>query len=291
MISPRISVIIPHFNDLRSLAACLDALDAQSQPRDTFEVIVADNRSPIEQAVIERTIAGRAALIVVDEKGAGPARNGGVAASRGELLAFVDCDCTPHSGWIEAGIAALDRYDLTGGRMVVTVDRSRPLSGAEAFESVFAFDNRRYVEEDAFTVTANLFCARALFDKVGGFRTGVSEDKDWCHRARDQGYSIGYAAKAVVGHPARANWAELRDKWQRLNVETYGLFRARPLGRVKWVMRNWLLPLSIAAHALSVFRSPALRSMAERRAALATLVRIRLWRFVHAHQLALGVAA
>ncbi|WP_176592702.1 glycosyltransferase family 2 protein [Sphingobium sp. EM0848] len=288
MTFPRISVIIPHYNDLSSLGDCLDALEAQSQSRDSFEIIVADNGSPIDRAAMERVTAGRARLVTVAEKGAGPARNGGVAASRGPYLAFVDCDCTPHARWLEEGVVALERHDLVGGRMVVTVDRNRAITGPEAFESVFAFDNRRYVEEEAFTVTANLFCPRRLFDEVGGFRNGVSEDKDWCHRARDAGYRIGYAEQAMVGHPARVSWDDLRNKWRRLNAETYGLFRPKPFGTVKWVMRNWLLPLSIAAHVPTVLRSPALRSMAERRAALATLVQIRLWRFVHAHQLAFG---
>lgn len=288
MTPPRISVIVPHYNDLPALDACLAALEAQSQARDTFEIIVADNASPVDPSALEQAIAGRARLVTVPEKGAGPARNGGVAASSGALLAFVDCDCLPEPRWLEEGIAALARHDLAGGRMIVTVGRNRAITGPEAFESVFAFDNRRYVEEEAFTVTANLFCPRALFDAVGGFRNDVSEDKDWCHRARDAGYRIGYAERAIAGHPARVSWAELRNKWRRLNAETYGLFRLKPLGTVKWVLRSWLLPLSIPAHVPAILRSPSLRSMAERRAALATLARIRLWRFLHAHQLAFG---
>lgn len=37
------------------------------------------------------------------------------------------------------------------------------MSGAEAFETVFAFDNERYVKQLHFTVTANLICPRELF--------------------------------------------------------------------------------------------------------------------------------
>lgn len=288
MIKRPISVVIPHYNDLVALDRCLAALEAQIQPRDDYEIVVADNMSPAPREELEQLIAGRAQLTIVAEKGAGPARNGGVAASQGVLLAFIDSDCVPEPGWLANGLAALDNHDVVGGSIVVLVGQGRPKTGAEAFESVFAFDNRRYVEEEAFTVTANLFCRRSTYDRVGGFRTGVSEDKDWCQRARDLGFSIGYVEKAVVGHPARVSWAELRKKWQRLNVETYGLYRSRRFGKAQWLLRTWLLPLSILAHVPTVLASTKLESSAERRAGLMTLLRIRCWRFVHAHRLLLG---
>ncbi len=288
MTAPQISVIIPHYNDLAALDLCLKAIETQTQPRRTFEVIVADNASPLSRDELERTIAARATLVNVTEKGAGPARNGGVAASRGDILAFVDCDCIPEPAWLAEGVAALSHHDFVGGAMVVLIDRSRAITGPEAFESVFAFDNREYVEKKAFTVTANLFCTRAIFDAVGGFRNGVSEDKDWCHRARDMGYRIGYADRAVAGHPARVSWEDLRKKWQRLNAETYGLYRLRRFGKIKWLVRSWLLPPSVLAHIPVVLNSPALTSGVERRAALATLARIRWWRFIHAHRLLTG---
>src|SRR3546814_15933384 len=81
-----------------------------------------------------------------------------------------------------------------------------PLTSAEAFEKVFAFDNEDYVRSKGFSVTANLFCRRADFEIVGPFRTELSEDKEWCHRAIAKGFSIGYAAAAVVAHTPRRNW-------------------------------------------------------------------------------------
>src|SRR5436189_258200 len=81
---------------------------------------------------------------------------------------------------LRRGLEALAQADFVGGRMQVLVeDPARPRP-AEAFEAVFAFDNRRYVEEMGFTVTANLFCPRAVFDAVGGFGVGMSEDLEWC---------------------------------------------------------------------------------------------------------------
>lgn len=283
---PAVSVVVPHYNDPVSLDRCLASLAAQTFA-EPFEVIVADNRSPQGEAEIARVIAGRARLVIAPDRGAGPARNAGVAQARAPLLAFIDSDCVAEPQWLAQGLAALERYDLVGGRMVVPDPEGRK-SGAEAFEQVFAFDNRRYVEKLGFTVTANLFCARATYDRVGGFRVGVSEDLEWCHRARDLGYRIGYAPEAVVAHPARPDWAALVTKWKRINAESYGLVSGTARGRLGWLAKTWALPASIVAHTPRVLRSPRLATTAERTAALATLARLRLWRFVDAHRLLAG---
>lgn len=282
---PRVSVIIPHYNDLRSLELCLSALASQDFPPDDFEVIVADNASPEGEAAVAAAIAGRAKLVTVAERGAGPARNGGVSIARGEILAFTDCDCVPEPSWLREGLAALQAYDFVGGGMSVLVENPSRLSGPEAFEREFAFNNRNYVEVKGFTVTANLFCPRSLFDAVGGFRVGVSEDFEWCDRARKAGYRLGYAPLAVVGHPARRTWDELVRKWRRLNIETYALFSGTAKGRAGWALRSAALPLSAVAHAPRVLLSRKLTSPAEKLAALGTLFRLRFWRCADALRL------
>lgn len=283
MTVPRISVVIPHYDDPASLDRCLSALGQQTIA-EPFEIVVADNMSPQGEAAIAAAIGGRARLALAHDRGAGPARNAGVAESTGEVLAFTDSDCVPQPGWLAAGVAALERHDLVGGRMTVEVGANER-SGAEAFEQVFAFDNRSYVEDKGFTVTANLFVRRATFDAVGGFRTQVSEDAEWCWRARAAGYRLGYAHDAVVGHPARPDWAALLHKWRRINAESFALACEARGGRMRWLAKSWLLPVSIVAHVPRVLRSPALSQTAHRRAALATLARLRMWRFVDSHRL------
>lgn len=285
MSSTAISVVVPHYGDLAALDHCLARLRAQTVPANSFEIIVADNMSPVGEAAVAEAIGGRARLVLAPERGAGPARNVGVVASLGAILAFTDCDCSPEPGWLAAGVEALERYDLIGGAMTVSINHDGPLSGAEAFERVFAFDNRRYVEEKGFTVTANLFCRRALFDAVGPFKVGVSEDLEWCQRAVTLGYSIGYAADAVVAHPARPDWPALLAKWQRLSAESFALALTHPLGRVKWGVRSLALLPSTLAHAPRVLTSAALTGTVERRRALATLIRLRWWRFLDAQRL------
>jgi glycosyltransferase involved in cell wall biosynthesis len=99
----KVSVVIPHYNDLKALDLCLNDLMRQSFPAADREIIVADNASPQGEAEVIRLVAGRARVVTVREKGAGPARNGGAAAAQGEILAFVDADCRPGRGWLRPG--------------------------------------------------------------------------------------------------------------------------------------------------------------------------------------------
>lgn len=280
---PDISVVVPHYNDLEGLDHCLAALGRQTLPRDRYEVIVSDNMSAIGAEAIKAAIAGRARLVIATERGAGPARNAGATQARGSILAFTDSDCVPAPGWLAAGEAALARGDLVGGAMTVGT-KEHPLTGAEAFEHVFAFDNRDYVERKGFTVTANLFCRRGTFEAVGPFKVGVSEDLEWCHRARALGYRIVYAADALVSHPARPDWPALKHKWRRLSAETFALAKDRGEGGTRWWLRSLALPPSIVLHAPRVLRAPALTA-GEKARALGTLARLRLWRFADAQRL------
>ncbi|MFM9828074.1 MAG: glycosyltransferase family 2 protein [Sphingomonas sp.] len=287
-VDAEISVIVPHYNDLRGLGRCLDRLAAQHRPVGGFEIVVADNDSPCGAAAVAAVIAGRARLVTATEQGAGPARNAGVAAAAGRIFAFTDSDCLPEPGWLMAGVEALGGADFVGGAMRVSVEHDGPLSGAEAFETVFAFDNRRYVEDKGFTVTANLFCSRTVFEATGPFKVGVSEDLEWCQRARRAGYRIGYAPGAVVAHPARADWAGLRKKWARLNAEAFALAASTPGGRLRWVLRSLALPVSILVHTPKILGNTGLRDTGARARAVGTLARLRLWRFGDALRLAMS---
>lgn len=279
---PMVSVIVPHYHDLQRLDQCLSALEAQTYPRERFEITVADNASPEGEAAVASIVGSRARLVVVPEKGAGPARNGGVAASTQPLLAFTDADCLPEPGWLAAGVAALSRGDIVGGGMKVLVETPGRPTPTEAFEMVFAFNNEHYVNRLGFTVTANLFCARSVFERVGGFRVGVSEDLEWSTRARAAGFTLVYAGEAVVGHPARRTWAELIAKWRRINSETYGLANGRSWRAIWWLLRSIALPVSAVVHTPRVLRAPGLTTWSQRLAALQVLFRHRIWRMFDA---------
>ena len=280
---PSVSVIIPHYNDLAGLNACLDALAKQRDiSRNSYEIIVCDNDSPFEFTEIVRLVDGRARLVQTKDRGAGPARNEAVKHAKGQWLAFTDSDCVPDKNWLANGIAHLDPHTVIGGRMLVSVESESALTGAEAFERVFAFNNQRYVERENFSVTANLFCAKACFESVGPFRTQVSEDKDWCHRAAALGYSLRYEPTAVVSHPARQSFQSLIKKWARIDLETYNLAMEKSSGsNLRWMFRAWLLPFSIAPHSVVCLRSRSISGVKTRMLAIGTLIRLRMWRFKH----------
>lgn len=274
---PFVSVVIPHYNDLRGLKICCRQLMNQTWPRHHFEIIVADNNSDCGLDAV-RAVACGARVVTAPVQGAGPARNHGVAASSGSVLAFLDSDCVPEADWLAQGVAALGNYDFVGGKVVAfSQDPERP-TPVEAFERVFAFNFRHYIERQGYTGTGNMFVRRAVFDSVGGFRSEVAEDMDWSHRATSLGFRLGYAPCAVVGHPARRSWAELTRRWARMEREHYAASQERRYGQPRFVLKALIMPASIVPHAFKILFTPKLPNVRARLGALSVLARVRLWR-------------
>ncbi|KAA8606414.1 glycosyltransferase [Salipiger aestuarii] len=271
-------MIIPHHADPVRLERCLAALAPQLDPE--IEAVVVDNApaTPLPAALITRFPAVR--LVVEPAAGAAHARNRGVAETRAPLLIFLDCDCLPDPDWLQRALGAARAHPgaLVGGRVSVFDETPPPRSGAEAFEAVFAFDNRAYIARKGFSVTANLVAPRAVFDRVGGFRPGLSEDLDWCHRATAAGTPLVYDDGLRVAHPSRSDWPALARKWRRLTDEAWGLQERGPRARMFWALRALAMPLSALAHLPKVVRSRQLHTPSERNRAAATLFKLRITR-------------
>jgi GT2 family glycosyltransferase len=274
---PFISIVIPHYNDLENLERCLIKLRRQTWPKNRFEIIVADNNSVGGVAAVER-IAPDVRVVPAVKQGAGPARNAGVGIARGDILAFIDSDCFANETWLEEGSAALRHFDYVGGEVVITVANAQHVSLAEAYEIVFGFNFKKYIEEDKFSGSGNLFVPRSIFDKVGGFRSTVSEDVDWCWRANAMGFRLGYAAKAVVCHSARHEWVGLIRKWDRVISETIALNREQAGWRLRWLIRAAGTLLSPIPHAPRVILCDRLLGFRNKAAGLVGLCAIRAYR-------------
>lgn len=273
----QIAVIIPHYNDADRLQRCLTALTAQDLTG--VEVVVADNASTQDLSPL---IAAhpQVRFVTQPEKGAAAARNKGVAETSAPWLAFLDADCVPAPDWLEAVRAiTTGPAQISGGRVDVFDETPAPRSGAEAFETVFAFDQAGYIRDKGFSVTANLVTPRAIFDAVGPFVVGLSEDLEWCQRAVRAGHGLVYRADLAVEHPTRSDWPALRKKWRRLTDEAYATARAGGTGRARWALRACLMPASALAHLPKVLGHGALSGPEKLRGA-AALLRLRLARMV-----------
>jgi GT2 family glycosyltransferase len=272
---PEAAVIIPHYNDAMRLQRCLAALMPTVPPE--VEVVVVDNGSSDPLDAVRRAFPD---LRIVTEarKGAAMARNRGVQETTAAWLFFLDCDCVPAPDWLATARRVAGGADIIGGTVTLFDETPPPRSGAEAFETVFAFDNRGYIETKGFSVTANLLTRRDVFAAVGDFVPGLSEDLDWCHRARAKGYRLIHVGDLRVSHPTRTDWAALLRKWRRLTAEGFGVNGAGPAAKLRWAIRGLAMPLSILVHAPRVLTHPHLRGMGERMAALGTLARLRLRR-------------
>src|ERR1041384_5139232 len=93
-----VSVIVPVWNDAERLGHCLHALEKQTYPAESYEVIVVDNGSTDSVACLVAAY-GRARLVSEQRPGSYAARNTGLNLARGQVIAFTDADCLPAPDW------------------------------------------------------------------------------------------------------------------------------------------------------------------------------------------------
>ena len=282
---PADAVIIPHYNDIPRLERCLTAL-MQNDIANT-EIIVVDNASQVSLDGV-RAAFPQVRFVIEREKGAAPTRNRGVAETTASRLFLLDADCVPAPDWLATGRKVSAQADLIGGRVDVFDETPPPRSGAEAFEAVFAFNFRKYIEVQGFSGAGNLLTRRDIFDAIGGFINGVSEDREWTMRAVASGYSLIYEDRLRVSHPSRQDWSALKAKWRRTTREGYQLHGTGPMRRLRWAIRGLAMPISALVHIPKILASDKLTSPGETVRAIATLVRLRCTRMVWMLQQAAG---
>lgn len=274
--TPTDAIIIPHYNDVTRLCRCLERLVPQTEAS-PVEIIVADNGTDSDALNVVRDRWPAVRIVVENEKGAGPARNRGVAESRASTIFFLDADCVPSDDWVAAGRRAVRDNTITGGPVEIFHETDPPHSGAEVFEAVFAFKMKRYFDDKKFLGAGNLVLPKAVFDQVGGFRAAVSEDVEWSRRAAAMGVTLAFDDEFAAFHPSRQDWPKLRGKWRRIVSETFQLEVDGASTRIAWMLRALAMPVSALVHAPRVLRHSGL-STSERIRGVLTLFRIRLAR-------------
>lgn len=270
---PETAIIIPHYNDVARLLRCLDAL--MPQVTEDTEVVVADNGSTQDLAPVRERWPDLS-IVHQPEKGAGPARNAGVAATTAPWIFFIDADCIPDADWVATGLKVRSEGTIVGGPVALFDETPPPRTGAEAFETEFAFQMDWYLEDKRFLPSCQLVLSRALFDDVGPFLGDISEDVEWAHRALDKGYRLELCQSLRISHPTRSDWDALCRKWRRITNEGYEENRHSTKGVAFWVVKALLMMPSAAAHTPRVLMSGKLRG-GDKFRALGTLYRLR-WR-------------
>jgi len=186
--SPRLSLVIPAFNERECLPRLLDSVDeARGRYRhgpDRVQVIVADNASTDGTGLLA---ADRGCLVArVERRAIAAARNGGARLARGELLAFVDADMRIHPQTFDAIDAALQSPRVVGGATGVRLERWS-LGVAATYALLIPGIWATGLD------TGVVFCRRRDFEAIGGYREEMlcAEDVQFLLALRRRGKAAG----------------------------------------------------------------------------------------------------
>ena len=221
---PRVSVIVPVYNGESDLPDLLDCLRSQTYPKECVEYLIADNNSSdrtleiLQAAARENSIALHP-IREVNIQSSYAARNAGIRAAKGELLAFTDADCRPQPHWLEALIAPFtdSQVGLVAGEIQALPARTLLERHAERQETLSQKHTLNH-PFCAYAQTANLAVRRQSLLEAGLFRPYLTTggDADLCWRILKQtNWQLKFAQDAVVQHRHRATLKELQSQWRR----------------------------------------------------------------------------
>ena len=213
---PLVSVIVPVRNGARTLGPCLTSVLGSDFPATRFEVIVVDNGSTDGTANVLRDFSGRVRVVHEARRGAAAARNAGLAAAEGTLVAFTDADCEVDSHWLGQLTGPLVDGEATvaGGRILAFADANTVARFGERIH-----DHRRAIEyfRPPYLITMNMAVTMEAMRGVGGFdeRFLRGEDVDVSWRLLQAGVRLEYVDEAIVHHRNRDTLFSLaREAWQ-----------------------------------------------------------------------------
>jgi GT2 family glycosyltransferase len=242
---PPVSVVVATCCNPDVLERCLRSVfgcDYQD-----FEVIVVENRpgSPATRRMLAERFPDRPNLRYVEEPrvGASRARNAGLAAAEGEVVAFADDDVVVDPGWIREGVEALDRADdvacVTGLILPLELETDSQLLLEQYAGFGKGFRRRTYRLPEArehdplFPYTAGTMGSGAstvlradVARALGGFDTTLgpgtpttgAEDLDLYIRVLRAGHAVAYEPSAIVWHEHPEGMPRLRRQVYRYGI-------------------------------------------------------------------------
>ncbi len=280
--APFISVLICTRDRPDQLVTCLRHLDRQVYPR--FEVVVVEN-VPAGDAVktLVESWQGRMPYryLAQPRSGLSWARNAGIAAASGEIIAFIDDDDEPDDHWLAGLVRGFARSEGIGCVTGVVVPARLDTQAQELFEQLGGHSKGRGFEPVTFSrhapqnplfplppfgVGANMAFRREVLAQIGGFDVALGAGTPSLAGAETlaftltllSGYRIAYEPAALMRHHHRRDLDSLRRQLHGYSVGLTAyyaaLLRHRPAVASALL---WLVPM--AAHYL---RSTAVRSAA-----------------------------
>jgi glycosyltransferase involved in cell wall biosynthesis len=238
--TPMVSVIICAYNAERTMRACLESLRHIAYPN--YEVVIVDDGSRDRTAEIAAEFP-EFRLIRQPNKGLAVARNVGLHAARGALIAYTDSDCVVDPHWVSMMVRTMQegRFDGCGGPNYAPHEAGRTqgcvAASPGAPSHVLVADDRA-----EHLAGCNMMFTKLALEKVGAFdprfRT-AGDDVDICWRLLDAGFRLGYSPAAFVWHFRRntikAYYGQQKG-YGRAEAMLFELYpeRFNGLGQIKW---------------------------------------------------------
>jgi mycofactocin system glycosyltransferase len=209
---PNISIVIPVKDRADELERCLSSISVLNYPQEKLQIIVVDDGSSDDSSQVAQQF--QALVVPSGGVGRGPAaaRNVGALRATGEILAFIDSDCTASREWLNELLPAFNNPSMAavGGQ----VDGMCNESAVDRYESTMSSLSLGSRERsgsggnDTFYLpSCNLLVRRSAFRSAGGFKDEmhVGEDVDLTWRLRDNGWTISYIPAGNVLHEHRSS--------------------------------------------------------------------------------------
>lgn len=210
-----VSVVIPVLNASRTLSLLFEALDRLAPAPN--EIVFVDNGSSDESLSLLQSFArSRADKVRVEQeakRSAAAARNAGIRAATGDIIAFTDSDCSPDPAWL-SHLTAPYREPAVGA-VAGRVRGARTPDALGVFGALYTLRlpptgsrHREWTPRSGGFPTANFSVRRALATDLGGFDESAvvsGEDYDFCARLYARDATVVYAPEAEVTHHHRAS--------------------------------------------------------------------------------------
>ena len=191
-----------NWNSSAYLAVLLDLVRRRSPSN--VEILVVDNGSSDRTAALIQARPVR--YLREPRRGVSHARNSGIAASRGEILAFVDADCLVEPQWLTELVRPYEDPEV--GAVAGDLQHVIPSTPAERQAARVLGNWQRFAfnSDPAYPITANASYRRDVIDRIGGFDPHMTRAQDVELGLRFQersGLRLAYAERATARHRNR----------------------------------------------------------------------------------------